>query len=191
MSNQDTENNKTVFVKIVFFAVIVGVTALIVWLLSYKKESHITNKIPQSNYSVLECKSSEPKEPFFSSDDASSRSYDIKVLFTDGALKELSYRYDGVFESESAAKNAEARMHADYNKYMDANRFRAESLNPSFSIIDSNLVVSLYADVTLFNRVVGRLFFISDEEFDKVQGYSEADYKKMYTSLGFICEIHE
>lgn len=112
-------------------------------------------------------------------------------MFTDKKVKEMSYRYDGTFNSDDAAESAKAAMHADYNKYMSANGVYQETLNPVFSSHKSKLVISLYAETKKINQTIAKLFFINDDEYKKTGDFTLEDFKKFYELRGFSCKNHD
>ncbi len=187
----EKEKNNSAIVRILAIIVLVGLIIMVAWILSNGKETRETTEVGQGDYNALTCTSSTVENAFFASSDAQRFSHEVKVLFYGESLKELSYRYDGTFSSNSVAENVEAWMHADYNMYMGKNGVYQESLNPVFSVNKSKLIVSLYAEAKKFNLAVAKLFFVDEENFAKLDSYKANDYKKMYEEKGFSCEIHD
>lgn len=192
MSEKDKKNKKkSVFIGAAILALIVLLIALVIWFLTYKKESYTSTDMQDSNYEALECESMEPSEPFFAFETAQRSKHDVKILFLNSNVKEMSYKYEGTFNSDTSAENAEARMHADYNKYMGANGVNAEILNPVFSVNKSKLYISLYAEAKKVNKTVAKMFFVKDEEFDKIGDFNVKTFKKFYEDKGFACKTHD
>lgn len=184
----EEKKKKIDIVKTILLMSFIVVAGLIIWLVTHKKETYISNPVADSDYSILECSSSSPENPFFAFGTAQRFTHSMKIMFTDGHMKEMSYRYDGTFNNEASAENAEAWLHADYNKYMTSNGLNAESLNPVFSIDKSKLMVSLYAEAKKIDKTVGRLFFIGDSEINKISEYTPDSFKEMYETKGFACK---
>lgn len=191
MREERNRHNKKIIIRAMVFALIVGIVALVIWFLTYKNESYTSTETGGSDYGSLECTSSNPTEPFFAHETAQRATHDVKILFTGGEMKEMSYRYDGTYNSDNSAKDAEAWMHADYNKYMGENGVKHGILNPVFSVSKSKLTISLYAESKKVNKAVARLFFINEEEYGKMGGYAVQDYRKIYESKGFTCKIQD
>lgn len=189
-----SEKNKSSQVPIVAIGLLMGIIILIgvaVWLLTNRNETYTTSTSDESNYSALECTSSHPDDPFFVSETAQRYTHSLKALFTDDTLNEMSYRYEGTYDSNEGAKHAEAWMHGDYNQYMVAGGLNEESLNPVFSIDKSKVIISLYAEKKKINNTVARLFFINDEEYVKIGKYTPDNYRKMYEARGFTCKVSD
>ena len=187
----EKKNSRGVIIRSIGFALAVGLVALVVCLLTYKQETHTTTDIKEGDYGALECNSSEPEEPFFVSQGVQRFTHEIKIMFAGDRVKEMSYRYDGTYNSDETAEHAMAIMHKDYNKYMESYALNSESLNPVFSENKSKITVSLYAESKKVDTAVARLFFIQGEDFDKLNDYKPEDYKKMYESKGFTCKMHD
>ena len=191
MTEMGSDKKKMSAVIAVIIGLIVGVLTIAIWLLTYKQESYISTDIELGNHGTLECTSSSPVGPFFAFETQREAEHIIRVLFTGEKIKELSYRYDGKFNSDNAAVNAEAWMHADYNKYMSANGVNQELLNPVFMVNGDKLTISLYAEVKKLGSAVASLFFISSDKYKDIKDYSMSDYNEMYRSRGFTCQSHD
>ena len=185
--SEKKKNNRDAIVKSIVLMVVIVLIGLVIWLLTANHETRITTTTGSSDYSTLECSSSHPDDPFFVSETAQRFTHSVKVMFADDVLKEISYRYDGTYNTNERAQNADAWLHADYNKYMGAVGVNSESLNPVFVPKKTKLTISLYAEAKKINSAVARLFFIKEEEFEKTSKYKSDDYRKMYESKGFTC----
>jgi len=179
------------YIDIGILILIIGLILIIIWLLTFEKESISTTEPENTNYASLECTSSSPTNPFFSSSTVQRFTHEIKVLISNNKIKEMSYRYDGTFNSSDAAESARAWMHTDYNKYMQANNVYQEILNPVFSVQKSKVTVSLYAESKKINLTVARLFFIDENDFESIDDYTAEDLKKLYESKGFSCQNYD
>lgn len=185
--SEKKKNNKTAVVKTIVLMIIIVLIGLVIWFLTSKHETRITTTSNGSDYSVLECSASHPDDPFFVSETAQRFTHFLKVMFADDELKEISYRYEGTYNNNEQAKNADAWLHGDYNEYMGSVGVNPESLNPVFMPSKTKLTISLYAEAKKINSAVARLFFIKEEEFSKTSKYKSDDYRKMYESKGFTC----
>lgn len=177
--------------KTVVLMVIVAVVVLVIWFLTSGSETRISTEYSYGDLGSLQCTSENPSDAFFVSKNVQKFTHEIKVMFTENYIKEISYRYEGTYNSESVAETAAAEMHADYNIYMGNNGINQEGLNPVFMTDKTKARVSLYAESSKLNGTVARLFFISGDEFGKLSDYSRDDLKKMYVSKGFSCQIHD
>ena len=189
MNEKEKAKDNTVM-KAIFFALLVGIIVVVIWFLTYKQESHTSSNVGESDYSALECTASDPSEPFFAFENTQEVAHTIKVLFSEGKLKDIMYKYDGTYASQEAAEDAEAWLHADYNEYLGANGVDMESLSPTFSVNDNKLMISLYAEAKKVNDIVARLFFMDTDASNKIKNFSLKDYKLLYETKGFACQSH-
>lgn len=189
-----SDNNKPKIdtVTIAVLASIVGAIALIViWLLTNQHETRVSTTTDMGNYSSLICTSSSPNEPFFVSKNVQRFTHELTIMFTNEYLNDMSYKYEGVYNSEGTAETAMSEMHVDYNKYMATGGVYQEKLNPIFMTDKTKVRISLYAEPEKLNNVVARLFFLSDEDLSKLGEYSQDDLKELYEKKGFSCTIHD
>lgn len=171
---------------------VVGAVILaIMWLLTNRHETKISNTINTDNYSSLICESNSPEEPFFVSKSVQRFTHELKVMFNNGHLNDISYRYEGTYNSNDVAETAMAEMHADYNKYMSGGGVYQEKLNPVFATDKTKTRISLYAEPDKLNNVVARLFFLGEDDLNKLGSYSQSDLKELYEKKGFSCTIHD
>lgn len=190
MEEKEKNRDHTVVVRAIFFALLVGIILAVIWLLTYKQESQTTSTIENGDYSALECTASDPSDPFFTFATTQEVTHSIKILFTEGKLNDVMYKYDGVYASKEEAENAEAWLHADYNEYLGANGVDRQSLSPTFSVNDNKLMISVYAEAKKINDVVARIFFLDTDASNKVKNFSLKDYKLLYETKGFACQTH-
>lgn len=187
MSEQKKREQNDVIKAVVFASIVIIIVLAIIWVFTNKSEVRTSTTISSAGYSALDCSSNDPSDPFFSSSSAQHSSHNIKILFIDNLIKEISYGYEGTY-NESNLEVVEAKFHANYNIYMGSNGLNPESLNPVFSLYKSKVLVSIYAEPKKLNSAVARLFFISEDEYGVIGDYGLDDYKKMYESKGFACK---
>ena len=81
------KNNKRNIIRAIVFAVIIGIIALEVLLLTFKKETHIYDSYLDTDTSSLVCSSSDNDSAFFSSESANSVEHKIKIIYNQGDKK--------------------------------------------------------------------------------------------------------
>lgn len=191
MTKNNEKNGLTM--KVLCVALIAGVIIFIVWVLTYKKEEYRTTEIANGDYTTLKCDSTSPDSPFFVSQNVQRFTHEIKTLFVGERIKEMSYRYDGVYNSDETAEHAMAVLQKNYYEYMESFSLSPESLNPVFSVNKSKSTISLYAEAKKLNAAVARLFFVQGEDFDVFNSdkNSPESLKKVYESKGFTCNFYE
>lgn len=186
MSEKKTDEVTLVGVAIIIL-LITGILVAI-WAVASKKETYVTEDSQDVVRTSLHCEASHVEGAFFVSSVVQNYQHELKLIFRSGDLDDVSYRYEGVYNSDSMAEAAMAEMHTRYNKYMG--RY-AENFNPVFSAVGTKARVSIYAEKGKINSVVAPIFFMNVEEFAKLDEYKIEDFEKLYESKGFSCVFHE
>ena len=190
MSEKENKN-RLIVIKTIALIILIVAIGIVIWLLTARHETHISTTTGSSDYRSLECSAAHPDDPFFAPETAQKISHDVSILFTDDNLKEISYRFEGVYNTEEKAEFNKVKMHADYDKYMVSGGLNQEILNPVFSIDKTKVRISLYAEAKKVNSVVARLFFMTGDDFEKISEFKPEDYRKMYESKGFTCKLND
>ena len=190
MSEKDKKEKKAL-IGAILFAIIAATIGIAVWLLTNKTETYISGGNQGFNVSSLTCMASHPTNPFFISSAAQNYEHKLKLIFNNDVISGISYNFEGTYNMVAIAETAAAEMHAQYNKYMGKYGVSAEKYNPVFSSTKTKANVSIYAESAKLNRAVAVIFFITDEEFAKINDYKAEDFKKNYESKGFHCNYNE
>ncbi len=183
------KNNKNNIIRAIVFALIVGIVAFAVFLLTFKKETHVNESYQDTDLSSLVCISNNNDSAFFSSDSANSVEHKIKIIYNNDSISEMSYEYEGVYDSDESAEHDSAVLHARYNEHMGHHDIDNGVLTPIFQTIDNKLKIRLYLDnYEKMNTVYGKLFYIGEGIIETVAKNSIDETKKIYENKGFLCE---
>lgn len=182
--------------KLIIFAVIVafvvGLMALAVFLLTYKKETHITKVYDRGDISSLVCTTSETKDSAFFQNNANSVKHELKIIYNNEVIDKMSYEYRGEYGSWGAADVDEGIMHAKYNTYMGDHNISSSVLAPLFQNVDGELKISLYLDsYEMMNTTIAPFFYIGNGLVDTIGKSSVEETKKYYENKGFSCIISD
>lgn len=170
----------------------IALFALALFIITNRKETRTTVDKTDVTMGALDCKSSNPADPFFVSNGATNVIHEVKVTLKNDAVDKLSYNYYADYESEDRANTARSELHADYNKYMGANNVQHESLSPTFNYDGNKVKVNLFAERgKSLNSTSARLFFLSSEELSELSNYSGSDLEKIYVGKGFDCTFSQ
>ena len=193
MSQEDDRKKKKLIIDAVIVAAIVGIIALAIMLLTYKRETRITDTYANVDKAALSCYSDNNTESgFFYSDAVSKVRHEIKIVYNDGSIDKVSYAYSGEYDSSDAAEHDDAVLHARYNIYMGEHDMNSGSLNPVFISSGNKLTISLYLDgYKKMNSVLGKLFYIGSASMETIGKNSVEETKKHYENKGFSCEIQD
>ena len=172
---------------IVVLAVLIAAVAIFSSFLK-SEETYISAETSGIRVGALNCKTSQPSDSFFVSNTALNNDHELKVTYSGERIGRINYIYNGEYDSNDTADTAGSLLHADYNIYMGEN---AESLYPTFSVVENKLKISLYTEYQKLNAKNAKLFFMNADEYHESSNYSIHDLKKIYESKGFSCEISE
>lgn len=190
MSEKNKQEKKAIVGAILFGLVVVFI-GVITWLLTHKTEIYTSEGSIDTDASSLDCVASHPTDAFFVSSVAQSFEHRLKLIFKGEVVSDISYVFEGTYNSDSIAETAMAEMHAQYNKYMGKYGVSAENYNPVFTSVKAKANISIYVERAKLNNVIARIIFISDDEFRKIDEYKPEDFKKNYENRGFYCTNHE
>ena len=180
-------NNKISIWHVVCLMLILFLVGFVIILLTNHSETRISSSFGNVETSALECRSTGPKDPFFVSKKAQRFEHVLRLIFKEDRVVQLSYDYNGVYNNEQVARDAEAAMHTDYNKYMNEIGVNAERLSPNFTAVKSKVKMSLYLDFSNVSSKLMPIFFMNDEDYNRIDKLGNADFKTMFEEKGFTC----
>ena len=184
------KNNKSVLYIVIALTFII--VAVFLWLLINGKETRTSSEKSEESISVLHCKAKGIEDAFFASTTANTIENEIKITFRGDKIDKIFYDYNGVYRSSEVAKEDETKLHARYNLYMGENKIEQDSLSPSYSITNSKLHITLYADnYGMINSVTSVFFFIDSDRIGDYGKSSIDELKSFYEKKSFKCEINE
>lgn len=192
MKETNNRRKRRLIMDAAIIAIIVGVIALVIFLLTYKKETHIYESTDDGETSSLVCTSdnNDKEFAFFSSEEVDRVEHKVKLVYKNGKVSKLSYEFTGLYDSEEAAKQAKGEFNTEYNIYIGGHDMKLEVLKPVFQYVDNTANVRLYLDdYKDMNSVIGKLFYISSASMDAVAKNPIAETKKYYEKKGFSCII--
>ena len=175
--------------KWVAIVILVLLSLVILFIIFWKREEHTSNDERIISVKLLECSGSGIEDAFFVSDTVQRYTHEIRATFKEEKLDDISYIYNGTYNSPEAVESSASRLHADYNIYMGKNNENPESLNPMFSNLKSKLKITLYSNKTGINPVTATLFFLDPDNLDSIRNYNINNLGGMYKEKGFVCEV--
>ena len=177
--------------KSIVLTLIVLCVCIVIWLLTNKSETVVTETSKYGSISSLECESTSMEGAFFKNYNEQRVKHKIVATFNSNGIDNILYNYEGTYNSKEAATNAEAWLHGDYNKYFRDTGLNPESYSPNFSIVSSKLKIQLYSERSKLNKVVLPLFYLEEQVYDKLGELSGKDFEKLYENKGFSCTFRE
>lgn len=194
MKGPNEQKTKKLITDVIVVSAIVGIIALIIFVLTYRRETHIYETHDNGEASALVCttNSNDDETDFFSSDSATGVEHRLKLAYNDGKVEKISYEFDGKYDSEEQAKEDKGKFNTDFNLYMGGHGVKYEVLAPVFQFTDNKASVRLYLDdYKNMNSVIARLFYIGSSSIDTIGKNSAEETKKYYEKKGFSCIISE
>lgn len=190
MSDSDKKKRKKLIIYAVVMALIAGLVGLVIFLLTYRKETHINESYDRADLSSLTCVTKTNPESSFFENHAKSVEHEIKVIFSNEIIDKMSYEFNGQYDSWGDADSDEGVLHAKYNNYMGERRLSNEMLKPVFQNVEGKLKIRLYLDsYKNMNSGIAKLFYITEGSMNVIAKNSIAETKKYYEKKGFSCII--
>lgn len=187
-SSRLSDKNINTIKWVVATAILVAIAVIIMLIFrTHNTTTTITRDYADTSY--ISCLSGSPDGAFFVSKSAESISHEIKVIFSDDVADKFSYTLRSTYNSSAAARQDIAVWHADYNNYMADHNTDPEKLSPQFADIDTKSEIALYTTIEDMNSSTHDFFFLTDEEYSKIQNYSTEELQSLYKSKGFLCEV--
>lgn len=187
--------NKTKLLKdripIIFIFGMIIIILIIIAILNSGKEQRISTHNTEMSTRAVYCKGSVVNNPFFNRYSSMDRQHEIKVVFHDDQIDKINYTYTGKYEKEELATKDVSLLHADYNIYMSKTSIDQEALLPTFSVINTDIIVNYSVDKETLTSETARLVFLDDKQYSKLPSYSINDAMSLYKNKGFHCEIIE
>ncbi len=185
----EKKNNKSLIIKAICLGVLIIIICVVVWFLTHKNETHYTVSRDEVDTSALKCTSTNGEDALLFYKTSQRNEYVLRFSFRDDKLSQLSYEYNSVYNSDEAASSASADLFQEYVVFMKEHGVERDSLNPNFAPVKSKLKITLYWDLTKGLKPVSPIFFMTEEEYDKLDKSGNSDIKKMYEAKGFSCTV--
>ena len=183
------KKTKTIATVGLAFTVVAVVTAVLLVNLFSTKETYKTNSDTTTTVLSLHCKNvTTPEGAFFHSDGAAKELTEVKFTFKDGEADKMSFTYTGNYADKATATKTSSEMHAKYNLYMDSTDVKFSDLSPNFSVIDNQIIISLFFDDVTLTAGTAPLLMLEPADASRVKQYSVDTLSKYYKSMGFSCE---
>ena len=192
MEESKENKKKRVALGMIIVAALIGIVALVIFLLTHKTETYIHEVTTDEKISALVCVSNNNDSGFFISEEATSITHKVKLVYKNNEINKLSYELVGVYGSEDSAEQAKGGFNTDYNIYLGNNNIKYETLSPVFRYAENKAGVELYLDdYKKMNSVIAKLFFIDDSSVNSIAKNSIEMTKKYYEKKSFSCTIND
>lgn len=192
MEEKRNIKKKNNMIKAMIFVVVMIVLAVCMIFIFREKRTYTIETKEDTIMNSLYCNSENPEDSFFVSPSAIDTMHYVKIIFRNSIPDKFEYDYVGTYSNESAADTARSELHADYNKYMGSVGVYPENLYPIFEYDGAKAKIKLYAEKGgALNSATAKLFYLSTDEFGKLDSYSADDLKTLYGKKGFSCNYNE
>ena len=183
----EEKKNNSLVATVICLVIIVAFICIVIWLLTHQSETRYSVPKEETDTSALKCTSSNGEDALLFAKSSQRNEYVLRFSFKDDRAKQISYEYNSVYNSDEAASSASADLFQEYVVFMEKNDVMRDSLNPNFAPVKSKLKISLYWDLSKGLGAVAPIFFMTEEEYNKLDKSGNADIKKMYEGKGFSC----
>lgn len=178
---------KTAGKIIIPLAVLVLIVCLIYWLMQ-PRVSVESDTTESAKITSMTCTGGDVVNEVFDTSTATTVTYTINLLFSDGILTNLTYQYEGTYESAEAAEAQLPYLHADYNlDLQDRGLTSTYFSSTTVGRVDNVLQISFTADSETLNpEVADYLMMDLDENGELPSTYAEV--KANYVGRSFVCQ---
>lgn len=127
--------------------------------------------------------------PIFDFDEAYDKQLQINAIFDNNELYSISLVYRMTYDSDSKAERSEALNHAAMNNDFGINGLYADSYNASYSRINNNFQMNLYANGNMINDTAMRYFML--DNLSNNSDRTQAKVIQAYSDKGLKCTSKE
>ena len=189
--NERKEKSNYLIIGVIVAAIVIILILVIIWFFTNNRETIISEDADYGSISSLECETTKSEDAFFKPYDATRVKHRIVSTFKGDNIDDMSYDFEGTYNSEEKATNAEAWLHADYNLHFRDTGVSPETYSSNFVITKSKVKILVYAEHKQINKVIAPLFYLTGDDYDKIWDYSGKELKKVYEEKGFTCTFRE
>ena len=184
------KNTKGIIILVVFLAIVVGLVVLLINLFT-PKTTYTSSGSDTTSTQSLYCttKSKNIDGAFFDVSSADSASQAIKVIFKNKKIDNISYNATMIYPDAEKATSEEAKLNATYGLFVQEDGKSREIFSPNFSVNNTEVKISLYADYNKLNNKLAKIFLIDTN--DSLSSYTSKVLSTLYKSKGFSCEAKE
>lgn len=190
MDNKKEKHNYLIIGTVLAFVVAMFVL-IVVWFFTNNRETRISEDVSYGAIASLECESTKSEDAFFKPYGAIRVKHKIISTFKGDNFDNMSYEFEGVYNSEDRATSAEAWLHADYNSHFRDTDVNPESYSPNFAVLKNKVRIAIYADRRKLNNMIAPIFYLFSEDYNKLEKLSREDFEKVYENKGFACILRE
>ncbi len=192
MEESKENKKKGAALGMIIVAALIGILAVVVYLLTHKTETYIHETTADEKTSALTCVSSGSDSDFFVSEEATDMVHTLKMIYKDGKISKLSYEFTGTYSAEESARQAKGSFNTDYNIYLGKYDIKHEILSPVFWYTEEKAGVKLFLDdYGRMNSVIATFFYIDEASVSSIAKNSIDATKKYYEKKNFSCTISD
>lgn len=187
MTNNSKKNRKIALALII--VAIVTMIAVLIMMLFGTSETHVSEENRHDIINVLDCETMASTNQILTSDTAIKTNHRVKLEFLGDYFDKANYTYTATYRSDEEAKTALPLLHADYNIYMGKTGVYQEDFYPTFSVINSQVIINLFMPEKLLNSSTVRFIFLNDEELNGLKKSTIKEMQEIYEDKNFACKV--
>ena len=188
VDNKKRKNTKGLTTLVVFLAIFAVIIILLVNLFG-EKTTVTTGGTEVTSSESLYCttKSKNIDGAFFDLSNAVNADQAIKIILKNNRVNHIFYNATVTYIDNDTAKSAEGNLHSKYNLYIQDTGKSGEIFSPNFSVNNTEVKISFYADKDQLNSTYAKLFLIDTTEAN-LNSYTPKVLSTLYETKGFKCE---
>ena len=149
-------------------------------VVSHSSDSKIATK-------AVYCQSNKTTNTFLLTNSPVNATHEIKIPSNDSNTF-ISYTYTGNYDTHENALNEEATSHAKFNTLLQESGIDAKDLYPTFSVVDSSLIINYTLSKKLLNESTAKLLLLQQEDLSIFLNGEREQVNNLYTKKGFTCK---
>lgn len=135
--------------------------------------------------SFITCTSTGLDYPYYRYDNSLRKETEVNMIFRDEIIDSISLTHILFYNNEQESIGSEAQNHASMGIHFAKDGLGADPFSAHYSIESDRMTMSLYAKATDLSQSASKYFLLNHSE-NKLQ---KTEYKKIYESQGFKCDI--
>lgn len=174
------------FVATGVLLIVVAVVCLLISLTNGKTTIVNTYDNAKGRDSVV-CESNITTYPLFSYDNSDSKTIKINAVFDSDRLISISLVYKLKYSNQSEIRKSESVNHGALNISLQNEGFNPDAFEAKYSKLEDGLQLSLFASGDEISSKALKYFMLDG----LTPSYTQEDFRDIYVSQGFNCEIRK
>lgn len=134
---------------------------------------------------VLDCQANDISYPFFTQNDGTGKTLNIKAVFSGDELSSIYLKYFMAYSSVAAIESSKAVNHFNVSRSFENDGLAPAAYSSTYNQLDDGLQFSIYASGSEIDERALKYFMLSD--MINLSKYSMENVEKVYADGGISC----